>query len=212
MPSMRPNMLDVFGFPTSINVRKVLWTCSILDLPYRLVAVSGDALHDPAFVALNPNAQVPVIRDGSLVLSQSNTICRYLVARAGRDDLLPVSADGRARVEYWMDWQATELNTAWRPAFMARVRRDPRWPDDATAEDSLRRWNRLMRIVDDHLRGGHAHLAGTTFTLADVVIGLSTQRWRSTPGDKPQLAYVDAWFARLGRQPGFHDWVDNGTP
>ncbi|MBB5882467.1 glutathione S-transferase [Xanthomonas arboricola] len=117
-------MLDIYGKPTSINVRKVLWLCEELALDYTLHAYgSGFASVDTeAFRALNPNALVPVIRDGDLVLWESNTICRYLAARAGRADLLPTVPAARALVEQWMDWQATELNNAWRYAFMASVR------------------------------------------------------------------------------------------
>jgi len=108
-----------------------------------------------------------------------------------------------------MDWQATDLNTAWRHVFMARVRGHADYPDDARAEASLAQWNRLMAMLDAQL-ARHAHVADDDFTLADIVLGLSTQRWRSTPGGKPVLANVDAWFERLRRQPGFAAHVDNG--
>ncbi|MBH1652351.1 glutathione S-transferase N-terminal domain-containing protein [Stenotrophomonas maltophilia] len=199
-------MVDLYGKPTSINVRKVLWLCAGLDLPLQ---------HEPApspdlLATLNPNRQVPVLRDGDFVLWESNSICRYLATRAGREDLLPAAAQARARVEQWMDWQASDLNSAWRHVFMARVRQHPDYPDDARAEASLAQWNRRMAMLDAQL-ARHAYVAGDDFTLADIVLGLSTQRWRSTPGGKPVLANVDAWFERLRRQPGFAAHVDNGV-
>jgi len=199
-------MLELYGKPTSINVRKVLWLCAGLDL-----AVQHHAAPDAGLLrGLNPNAQVPVLREGDFVLWESNSICRYLATRAGRDDLLPVEPQARARVEQWMDWQATDLNAAWRHVFMARVRGHADYPDDARAEASLAQWSRLMAMLDAQL-ARHAHVAGDDFTLADIVLGLSAQRWRSTPGGKPVLANVDAWFERLRRQPGFAAHVDNGV-
>ncbi len=199
-------MLELYGKPTSINVRKVLWLCAGLDL-----AVQHHAAPDADLLrGLNPNAQVPVLCEGDFVLWESNSICRYLATRAGRDDLLPVEPQARARVEQWMDWQATDLNTAWRHVFMARVRGHADYPDDARAEASLAQWNRLMAMLDAQL-ARHAYVAGDDFTLADIVLGLSAQRWRSTPGGKPVLANVDAWFERLRRQPGFAAHVDNGV-
>lgn len=200
-------MLALYGKPTSINVRKVLWLCAGLDLPLH---------HDPAppadlLATLNPNRQVPVLRDGDFVLWESNSICRYLATRAGRDDLLPAAAQARARVEQWMDWQASDLNSAWRHVFMARVRQHPDYPDDARAEASLAQWNRLMGVLDAQLAATDGYVAGNTFTLADIVLGLSTQRWRSTPGRKPTLPNVKAWFERLRQQPGFAEHVDNGV-
>ncbi len=199
-------MLELYGKPTSINVRKVLWLCAGLDL-----AVQHHAAPDADLLrGLNPNAQVPVLCEGDFVLWESNSICRYLATRAGRHDLLPAEPQARARVEQWMDWQATDLNTAWRHVFMARVRGHADYPDDARAEASLAQWNRLMAMLDAQL-ARHAHVAGDDLTLADIVLGLSTQRWRSTPGGKPVLANVDAWFERLRRQPGFAAHVDNGV-
>ena len=200
-------MMVLYGKPTSINVRKVLWLCAELDLPFtHAPAPTADLL-----AALNPNRQVPVLRDGDFVLWESNSICRYLAARQRRDDLLPVTAQGRAAVEQWMDWQASDLNSAWRHVFMARVRRHPDFADDARAEAGLARWNDLMAMLDTRLAAGNAHVAGATFTLADIVLGLSTQRWRSTPGEKPVLAHVEAWFERLRIRPGFAEHVDNGV-
>jgi glutathione S-transferase len=153
---------------------------------------------------------VPVLRDGDFVLWESNSICRYLAAR-GREDLLPARRRPAARVEQWMDWQASDLNSAWRHVFMARVRQHPDYPDDARAEASLAQWNRLMGVLDAQLAATDGYVAGNTFTLADIVLGLSTQRWRSTPGHKPVLAHLAAWFERLRQQPGFAEHVDNGV-
>ncbi|OBU65419.1 glutathione S-transferase [Stenotrophomonas maltophilia] len=200
-------MLALYGKPTSINVRKVLWLCAGLDLTLH---------HEPApppdlLAALNPNRQVPVLRDGDFVLWESNSICRYLAARADRDDLLPSQAQDRARVEQWMDWQASDLNSAWRHVFMARVRQHPDYLDDARAEAGMAQWNRLMGVLDAQLAGGRSYVVGDTFTLADIVLGVSTQRWRSTPGAKPLLPHLEAWFERLRLQPGFAEHVDNGV-
>ncbi len=71
----------------------------------------------PEFLQLNPNAQVPVLIDEAGVLWESNTICRYLAGKHQNTDLLPTEPAARARVEQWMDWQATELNPSWGYAF-----------------------------------------------------------------------------------------------
>ncbi|HTU61624.1 MAG TPA: glutathione S-transferase N-terminal domain-containing protein, partial [Polyangiales bacterium] len=62
-------MLKILGKASSINVRKVLWLCAELDMPYEREDW-GAGFRDtntPEFLALNPNAQVPVIRDGEFV-------------------------------------------------------------------------------------------------------------------------------------------------
>jgi glutathione S-transferase len=207
-------VLKVLGKSSSINVRKVLWLCAEMDLAYEHEQWgSGHRPTDsPQFLALNPNAMVPVIQDGSFVLWESNTICRYLASRGARSDLLPQHPQERALVEQWMDWQATELNNAWRYAFMALVRKSPAHADAQTLAASIAQWNRHMQILDAQLAKTGAYAAGTTFTLADVVLGLSTNRWAMTPMERPHLPAVQAYFERLSQRPAFLLHGRNGTP
>ncbi|KAB0535487.1 glutathione S-transferase, partial [Pseudomonas palleroniana] len=89
--------LKILGRTSSINVRKVLWTCQELEIAYEREdwGIGFSSTQDPDFLALNPNAQVPVIIDENGVLWESNTICRYLVGKHGRSDLLPVEPAAR---------------------------------------------------------------------------------------------------------------------
>ena len=208
-------MLEVLGRTSSINVRKVLWTCDELGLPFERQewGIGYRSTQAPEFLSLNPNALIPVIRDDSgFVLWESNTICRYLAARHGHADLLPVDAQARARVEQWMDWQAGELNNAWRYAFMALVRQSPAHRDAAAIEASRVSWNRHMQILDAQLANTGAYAAGPAFTLADIVLGVSVHRWSMTPIVRPDLPAVAAYVARLRQRPAFLQHASQGTP
>ncbi len=198
-------MLTILGKPTSINVRKVLWTCAEIGLPYALEPWGEPGLPTtaPEFLRLNPRGLVPVLRDGDETLWESNTICRYLAARHGRTDLLPADPLARAHVEKWMDWQATELNNAWRYAFMALVRKSAAHSDPDAIAASAVAWNRMMGILDERLAETGAYAAGPQFTLADIVLGLSVHRWVSTPIEHAVLPAVKAYYERLAGRPGF---------
>ena len=207
-------MLKILGKPTSINVRKLLWLCEELALPYQLEPW-GAGWRDPntpEFLALNPNAMVPVIVDGDAVLWESNTICRYLAGRHGRDDLLPREPLARARVEQWMDWQGGELNNSWRHAFMGLVRNSAAHQDAAAIAASAAAWNRHMAILERQLEKSGDFVAGPAFTLADIGLGLSANRWFMTPIERPALPRVEAYYDRLGERPGFRLHGRNGTP
>lgn len=208
-------MLTVLGKPTSINVRKVLWVCSELNLPCELQPWGSGVRspETPEFRALNPNAMVPVIRDGDFVLWESNTICRYLAGAHQRFDLLPQAPRERAIVEQWMDWQISELNVAWRYAFMALVRRSPAHADPDAIAAGIAQWNRHMAILDARLQQTGAFAAGAGFTLADVVLGLSVNRWLMTPLEpRPALPAIAAYQALLRERPGYRLHGANGTP
>lgn len=211
-------MLRILGKASSINVRKVLWTCAELGLPFiREDWGSGfQSTQQRAFLALNPNATVPVIVDGAgadaTVLWESNTICRYLAAQYGAGGgLLPSAPAERARVEQWMDWQATDLNNAWRYAFMALVRHSPAHQDGAQVAASVAGWNRAMGILEGRLAATGAFAAGAAFTLADVVLGLSLNRWLMTPIERPDYPALRAYAELLRQRPGCREFCMNGT-
>lgn len=207
-------MLKLLGKASSINVRKVLWTSHELALPLtREDWGSGFRSTQTAeFLALNPNGLVPVLIDGERVLWESNTICRYLAGREGRQDLLPTEPGARAEVEIWMDWQATELNNAWRYVFMSRVRQDAAYQDSQRLAAAEREWNRLMGMLEQHLAQGKTYIAGATFSLADVVIGGSLNRWLMTPFVRPDYPRLQEYWQRLKQRPGFLLYGANGLP
>jgi len=198
--------LKVLGRASSINVRKVLWTCAELDLSFEHVE------SDATLLARNPNAMVPVIQDGDFVLWESNAICRYLAGKQPRSTLLPEDARLRAQVDQWMDWQATELNASWRYAFLALVRRHPEYTQARDIAESIASWHRHMRILDNHFAHGGQFITGEFFTLADVVLGLSIHRWLLSPIERPPLDAVHGYYQRLSVRPAFRAHVDMSVP
>ncbi len=197
--------MKLLGRVSSLNVRKVLWTCVELGLePGREDWGTGFRdVTEPDFVALNPNAQIPLLIDDGFVLWESNTIIRYLCNAYGGDGIYPADARTRARVDQWIDWQATELNGAWVYAFQACVRKSPLHTDPVLIERSVGQWTRMMTILDDQLTRTGGHVAGAGFSLADIPVGLSVMRWFATPIAHKPLPAVDAYVERLKARPGF---------
>jgi len=206
-------MIKILGRTTSINVRKVLWTAAEaeLDFVHENEWAADRPTSDSAFLALNPNGLVPVLVTDEGAIWESNTICRYLAARANRHDLLPLSAFARADVEKWMDWQAADLNAVWRPAFMALVRR--RTPaDDSDVVRSIEEWNAMMLLLEQRLMITGAFVTGDMFTLADVGLGLSLQRWLLTPMARPDTPALLAYRERLQARPAARAWIAPDIP
>lgn len=196
-------MLRILGKASSINVRKVLWTCDELGLAYRH-SESGSEL------AANPNGLVPVIVDDDFVLWESNTIIRYLAGKMAAETLLPRDPQRRAEVEKWIDWQASDFNSAWRYAFSAIARRNPAFDDPRQIEASKREWARMVGIVEGRLAATGAYIAGDRFTLADIPIGLSVNRWFMTAMARPSFPAVAAYYERLSARPAFLRHGRNG--
>ena len=207
-------MLNILGRTSSLNVRKVLWTCDELGLAYEREdwGKGFASTRSPEFLALNPNGLVPVLIDEQGALYESNTICRYLAARYGGGHLLPSEPRSRAVVEQWMDWQATDLNPTWGYAFLALGRPTPGYDDPARIAASVAAWNAAMAILDGQLQATGPHAAGQDFSLADVVLGVSVHRWMATPMARADLAAVEAYYARLKARPAFGPWARDDVP
>ena len=197
--------MRILGKATSINVRKVLWACEEIGIAYTRTDEGPE-------LAANPNGLVPVIVDDDFVLWESNTIIRYLANKHATEALLPREPRRRAEIDRWIDWQATEFNTSWRYAFSALVRHNPAFADAARIEASRREWNRMAGIVEAQLAATKGYIAGGAFTLADIPIGLSINRWLLTPMDKPLLPSVAAYYERLALRPAFLKHGRNGVP
>ena len=197
-------MIRILGKPSSINVRKVLWTCEEIGIAY-------SRADDGPEMAQNPNGLAPVIVDGDFVLWESNSIIRYLAGKSAAHMLLPTEPRARAEVDRWIDWQATEFNSAWRYAFSAIVRRNPTFNDPREVESSKKQWTRMVAILDGQLARSGGHVAGVAFTLADIPIGLSVNRWFMTPFERPAFPQVEAYYERLSARPAFRKHGRNGS-
>ena len=205
-------MLKILGRASSINVRKVLWACAELNLPFeREDWGTGFRYTDtPEFLSLNPNGMVPVLKDGDFVLWESNSIIRYLAARYSGEHLYPTDPLARARVDQWMDWQATDLNKSWSYPFLALVRKLPSHQDREALAAGCASWSGHMGILDRQLQSTGRFVAGEHFTLADIPIGLSVNRWFGTPFPHPDFPSVTAYFERLSQRDGYRMFGRNG--
>ncbi|MCD5981653.1 glutathione S-transferase family protein [Pseudomonas sp. CDFA 610] len=205
-------MLRILGKASSINVRKVLWTCEELVIPFTQEDWGSGfrSTDSAAFLELNPNAMVPVIIDGDFVLWESNTIIRYLAGQYEGDQLYPKKPKARARVDQWMDWQSSDLNKSWTYAFMSLVRRSAGFQDAVSVAASLAMWSRHMQVLNTHLEKTGAYVAGEHFSLADIAVGLSVNRWFETPFEHPDLPAVNGYYERLSHRPGYLLYGRNG--
>ena len=204
--------IRVLGRVTSINVRKVLWVLDELGIAYEREDW-GLPVRDPAvpeFLALNPNAQVPVLVEDGFVLWESNAIMRYLAGRHGA--LLPPDAQGQALADQWLYWQLGELGPQWGYAVAALLRRYPGYDDADRIAASVAGWARKLAILDRHLADRRT-IVGDGFGIADIALALSTHRWLSTPiPDRPSLPAVEAHYEMAKSRPTGARWMSAQTP
>ncbi len=207
--------LRVLGRANSFNVRKVLWLCDEIGIPF----VREDfgrgfkPTNTPEFLKLNLTGQVPVAIDGGRVMRESNTIIRYLAAKHRATDLYPEDLGERQAVEQWMDWVAYDVTHALRGAFLGGVLNEAPYHHPWYVEQGQKELIHVVGLIEGHLRENGPYLLGETFTLADIPMGLVINRWFMIPNlDRPVYPAVAAYYELMSERPGFRKHGRNGLP
>lgn len=157
-------MIQVYAFSTPNSV-KVPIALEELGLDYTLhgINIRKGGQKAPEFVAINPNAKVPVLIDGDLTLTESAAILVYLAEKTGK--LLPASGAARARVFEQLFVHASGLSPAFGNAgFFRKFAPEP----IPLAIDRFA--NEAQRIIGlfDTILGHQRFIAGDELSIADI--------------------------------------------
>jgi glutathione S-transferase len=202
--------LTIWGRANSVNVQKVLWCLSELDLAYeRIDAGMQFGKNDqPDYLAMNPNGRVPTLVDGDFVLWESNSVMRYLCLAYGKGSpIYPDAPKRRAAVDRWLDWTLSTVQPVDRPVFWALVRTPAEKRDMAAIQQDVDAEAKVWRILEDQL-ARRRFIEGDDFTIADIAVGAYARRWLGVEGvTKPKLPQLERWFAQLASRAGFAKFV-----
>jgi glutathione S-transferase len=202
-------MLKLWGRISSINVRKVVLTAQLLEVPFERIDAGAafGATKTPEYLDLNPNALVPTLEDDDFVLWESNAIVRYLCAKHPQGGLYPQDLRNRFDAERWMDWQQTTLNVAGREAFIQffRTPEDKRTAQAITASEAAT--EPLLALLDAHL-ANRLFVAGERLTMADIPIACEMHRWWGLPLNHADHPHLRRWYEGLRQRPAARGALD----
>lgn len=207
-------MLRILGRANSFNVRKVLWACDEIGVPYEREDWGRGfrPTSEPAFRKLNPIGLIPAVIDGGAVLRESNTIVRYLAAKYGPEAIYPREPLARARVEQWMDWANYETSISLRGAFLGGMLNEPPWNHPWFVEQGRRQIANEVGQLDRHFAETGPYVTGAEFTVGDIPVGLVVNRWFHLDFDRPEYPAVARYYETLSRRPAYLRHVRNGLP
>ena len=131
--------------PITINSRKALAGFKLIGVDYTVTKIDyfQAKQQSPEYVAINPNASVPALRDGDFTLWESNAILQYAADKLGNASAYPTELKTRADVNRWLLWESS----AWFPSCYKYV----------------------AGILDARLAGSR-YLCGDEPTIADVAV------------------------------------------
>src|SRR2546425_7112685 len=192
--------MKLLGRKTSGNVQKVMWLLEELKLPYTREDYGrqfNNNTQSPEYLSMNPNAKVPTLVDGEVIIWESNTILRYLATKA-KSALYPADPAKRTHVERWMDWQLASLNNPYLAMFReAKLEPEKRGADFAAQEKDF---GAQLSILDKSMKKWGA---GDEITLADICLGPIVYRRLRFPIELPELPNLQRWDAAISSRQAF---------
>ncbi|PMS15027.1 glutathione S-transferase [Trinickia dabaoshanensis] len=200
MPLSRPDQpIRLHAMRLSGHAHRAALFLSLLGLPFETIEVNlaaGEQRH-PAFLALSPFGQVPVIEDGETVVYDSTAILVYLAKRYGDPSWLPEDPLGAARVQQWLSMASGPIAYGPCAARLVKVFGAQRDHDAAVAIST-----RLFEVIEPEL-AKTPFAAGAHPTIADIAA--YTYIAHAPEGGISLAPYpnIRAWLARIEALPGF---------
>ena len=160
-------MLQLYGNPRSRAMR-CLWMLEEVGKPYQLIGKSlrADDLHSAEYLRLNPNARIPTLVDGDVVLWESMAINLYL-AQKYDGPLHCASAEVLGLAAQWSFWAMLEIEHLLLNLLEHRVLLSEFARDLSAIERDELLLNKPLGILDARLKE-RSHLAGDSFAVADL--------------------------------------------
>lgn len=191
--------IKLYRYPLSGHSHRVELFLSLLDLPTELIDVdlAAGAQKAPAYLAMNPFGQVPVIQDGELTLADSNAILVYLASKYADEHWLPREPARAAAVQRWLSVAAGLVAFGPAAARLITLFKAP-----LNAEEVIARANGLFAVMEKELQKS-AFLVGDSPTLADVA---NYSYIAHAPEGNISLTpypHIRSWLARIEALPGF---------
>jgi glutathione S-transferase len=207
-------MLTIYGVYRS-RATRILWTAAELGIPFRQVPViQANRLADPmaadaplntqsrAFLAVNPNGQIPSIDDNGLILHESLGIALYLARKHG-GPLAPATVTEEGQMLSWMLWAATGCEPHTIQILYNRVGKPPAERDETMALAAIEAMRRPFSVLDKALAEGGGFVVGGRFTVADIMVAEVFRYAMPAPDLFDANPHVKSWFKACQARPAF---------
>jgi glutathione S-transferase len=145
------------------------WLLEELEVPYELLKLdlSKQENRTPAYLALHPFGEVPVLVDGDVTLFESSAICLYLADRFPERHLAPPpGSPERGPYLQWVLFAEVTLE----PVVLEHYR-NAQLPEEQKTNLAKQhaRLDEVLTVIDTRL-GGREFAVGNSFTSADLVM------------------------------------------
>ncbi|TNN52405.1 Glutathione S-transferase theta-1 [Liparis tanakae] len=169
---------------------------------FKLVELSKGQQYSEEFGKISTARKVPVMKDGSFVLTESTAILEYLVqkhASSVADHWLPADLQQRARVNEYLSWQHMNLRAHGSKVFLLKalfpIVMGAEVPKEKMAA-ALEDLSQSLRTLEETFLQSKAFIVGEEVSLADLVAIVEIMQ--------PVGVGVDVFDGR----PALHAWSE----
>ncbi len=171
-------------------------------LPNPMAAGAAFNTASPAFLAVNPQGQIPVLVDGDLVLTESLAITQHL-ARVHGGPLGPQTAAEAALTEQWSLFAATSVEgPALEILYTQADGGDKLAEGQANIALNAEKLRRPLARLEVHL-AAQGHLLGGRFTVADLNTAECLRYAQGHPTLLAGFPATKAWLELCQARPAF---------
>jgi glutathione S-transferase len=184
---------------------RALWALEELGLEYelRLLPFPPRVLQK-SYLNENPLGTVPLLVDGAIRMTESAAVLHYLAMAHGKGRF--TLAPGHPEYGAYLNWLHYGEATLTFPQtiFLRYSSLEPEERRQPQVADDYKRWFLArLRLAEATLSDGRDHLAGATFTMADISVAFAIML-ACNLGMEPDLPpNALAWFRRLEERPAF---------
>ena len=148
-------------------------------------------------ITLNPKGQLPVLKDGDEVVSDSQAILVYIARRYAAEAWYPQSPKAQAEVNYWLSTAANEIQHG-----PGAARLVDKFGFALDKQQALATADQVLTLLENHLEA-EDWLVGERVTIADCAVmpyvALAPEGGINL-GDYPA---IQRWISRIKALPGF---------
>jgi glutathione S-transferase len=198
----KATMLQLYGNPRS-RAARCMWMLEEMGIPYQLIEKStrSEDLQSAEYLRLNPNARIPTLVDGSVVIWESMAINLYLAQKydgplhCAKPEVLGLAAQW----SFWaiLEMEALLLELLQHRAMLPEFGRDPSY-----AERDELLLKRPLRVVDGAL-ASRSHLATEDFTVADLNVASILVWGKMSRLDLSGYPHLAKWLDASLQRPAY---------
>jgi glutathione S-transferase len=157
----------------------------------------------PAYLAINPQGQIPCMTDGDLTLTESLSITLYLAMAYG-GDLGPRDAAETALMAQWALHAVSAVEGPAIDILYARVDHGDTAQADEIIAAATEKLRRPFTRLDGHL-AMHPYLVGDRFTVADINTAECVRYAQGHAAAFADFPALTAWLDKVQARPAFQD-------